>query len=127
MMKFELVSPERLLAATEVEAVSIPALEGDMTAMPNHAPFLSSLRPGFVSTQGGEAGRYFVTGGLVEVSADAVAVLAEEAVPADEVSADWLAEKIAAAEKAVEDAGEDRKQLEAQRLADFRFAADHLV
>ena len=121
---FELVSPERLLATDTVTAVTVPGLDGELTAMANHAPFLSALRPGYVVTEGGEGGRYFVTGGLVEIAAETVTVLAEEAVPEGEITAEWMRERVSQAEKAVENAGEDRRQLEAQKLADYRFHAE---
>lgn len=115
---FELVSPERLLATAEVAAVTVPGIEGDMTAMPNHAPALATLRPGYVTTDGGD--RYFVTGGLVEISGEAVSVLAEEAFEADAVTGEWLRERIEAAETALAEAGEDRREIEQQKLNDFR-------
>jgi len=46
MMQFDLVSPERRLAAFEVSEVSVPGAEGDMTAMAGHMPLLTTLRPG---------------------------------------------------------------------------------
>lgn len=122
-MTFELVSPERLLATAEVRAVTVPGLDGEFTAMPDHAPFLTVMRPGFVSTQGGEAKRYFVTGGLVEVSNEGVSVLAEEAIEAEELTKDWLETRVEAAAKEAETASEDRRILTAQKLADFRYAA----
>ncbi len=42
-MHFELVSPERILFSGEVEAVLLPATEGDMTVMPGHAPAITTL------------------------------------------------------------------------------------
>ena len=64
-LNFELVSPERKLASTEAEAVTIPGMEGDLTAMANHAPFLTNLRPGYVVVRNGSTeDGYFVTGGF---------------------------------------------------------------
>ena len=121
-LQFELVSPERMLASTEAEAVTIPGQLGDLTAMADHAPFLTTLRPGYVSITGAEAARYFVTGGFAEISDNTVSVLAEEAVTAEEVSAAWLDERIEVARQAVADAGDDRRQIEGQRLADLEAA-----
>ena len=45
-MQFDLVSPERQLASLAADAVGIPGAEGDLTAMADHAPFLTTLRPG---------------------------------------------------------------------------------
>ena len=43
-MQFELVSPERKLASSAASSIQIPGINGDLTAMPNHAPFLTTLR-----------------------------------------------------------------------------------
>ena len=119
-MTFELVSPAKKLASTEAEAVTIPGMEGDLTAMANHAPFLTTLRPGFVVVRNGSAEeKYFVTGGFAEISDNTVSVLAEGAVEEADVTQDYLDAQIAEAEKAHEDAGEDRKQATRQRVDDL--------
>jgi F0F1-type ATP synthase epsilon subunit len=46
MMQFDLVSPERRLASLEVSEVRVPGADGDMTAMADHAPTITTLRPG---------------------------------------------------------------------------------
>ena len=48
LMQFDLVSPESALASMEVLSVQIPGSEGDFTAMPEHAPVITTLRPGIV-------------------------------------------------------------------------------
>ena len=52
-MQFDLVAPERKLASLEATSVQIPAMDGDMTALPNHAPFLTTLRPGILRVVSG--------------------------------------------------------------------------
>lgn len=120
MLTFELVSPERKLASAEAEAVTIPGMEGDLTAMVDHAPFLTTLRPGFVVVSGGSEAKYFVTGGFAEISDNTVSVLAEEAFEASEISANWLETRIAEAEQAMGDVPAERIQAATQRLNDFR-------
>ena len=128
MLTFELVSPERKLASTEAEAVTIPGMMGDLTAMANHAPFLTTLRPGFVVVSGGpNAARYLVTGGFAEISENTVSVLAEEAFEAEEVSEAWLDGRIADAEKAISDVAEDRLQAENQRINDYKALSGQLA
>ena len=81
-MQFDLVSPERRLASMQVTAVQIPGSDGDMTAMADHAPTITTLRPGVLRVEGPEgATEYVVTGGFAEISANGVSVLAERAVP----------------------------------------------
>ena len=72
-LKFELVSPERKLASADAQSVTVPGIAGDMTAMPNHAPFLTTMRPGVVTVRDGASETdYVVTGGFAEVSPEAV-------------------------------------------------------
>ncbi|MER2508046.1 F0F1 ATP synthase subunit epsilon [Amaricoccus sp.] len=118
-MQFDLVSPERKLASLAATSVQIPAMDGDMTAMPNHAPFLTTLRPGIVRVAAGtEVAEFVVTGGFAEVSSSSATILAEQAVPRAEVSGDLLSALLSDAEKAVAGASEDNRIAAAQRLRD---------
>ncbi|MBN8629843.1 MAG: F0F1 ATP synthase subunit epsilon [Rhodobacterales bacterium] len=86
-VQFDLVSPERRLASFAATEVQIPGAMGDMTAMDGHASTITSLRPGIlrvVASDGTKA--YVVTGGFAEISATGVSVLAEQAVPLDELT-----------------------------------------
>ena len=75
-MQFDLVSPERLLASLQVTSVQIPGADGDMTAMADHAPIITTLRPGILSVSGPSGNSdYAVTGGFAEVSATGTSVL----------------------------------------------------
>jgi len=97
-MQFDLVSPERRLASLAATEVQIPAMDGDMTAMEGHTPTITTLRPGVlraVSAAGTKA--YVVTGGFAEITATAVSVLAERAIPTEEATAAVLDELISEA------------------------------
>jgi F-type H+-transporting ATPase subunit epsilon len=134
-MQFDLVSPERRLASVAVEAVQIPATDGDLTAMADHAPLITTLRPGILRVQGGEAGAetaYFVTGGFADVAGPSVTVLAETALPVSEVTADvmegFIAEARAAHDKArAADATNPAANVAAKRLADLEAAKAQLA
>ena len=62
LLKFELVSPERLLSSGDVQQVVVPGTEGEFTVLVNHAPVLSTLKPGVVTVtdESGNAERIFV-------------------------------------------------------------------
>ena len=79
-MKFDLVSPEQRLLSGEASAVRIPGAEGDLTAMPNHAPTITTLRPGILTVEmaGGDK-EFAVTGGFAEITSEGTTVLAEAA------------------------------------------------
>jgi F-type H+-transporting ATPase subunit epsilon len=100
-IQFDLVSPERKLASVEATEVQIPGADGDMTAMADHAPTITTLRPGIlrVITASGSQD-YLVTGGFAEITATAISVLAEQAMPAGEVTAAVMDKLVADAEAA---------------------------
>jgi len=86
-VQFDLVAPERRLASVQASAVQIPGADGDMTAMADHAPTITTLRPGILRVvHGGGTDDYVVSGGFAEISATAVTVLAEQALPRGEVT-----------------------------------------
>lgn len=87
-VQFDLVSPERRLASVAATEVQIPGADGDLTAMEGHAPTITTLRPGILkAVAAGGAKAYVVTGGFAEITAGAVSVLAERAVPVEEANA----------------------------------------
>jgi F-type H+-transporting ATPase subunit epsilon len=101
-LRFELVSPERLLRSEEVEMVVVPGAEGNFAALPRHAPFLSLLRPGTVDIYANRVvtARYFVAGGYAEVTPERCTVLADEAMALAELDR-------AAIEATLRELGED--------------------
>ncbi|MBS1301304.1 F0F1 ATP synthase subunit epsilon [Loktanella sp. SALINAS62] len=88
-LQFDLVSPERRLASVVATEVRIPGADGDLTAMANHAPTITTLRPGILTVvHSGGQDEYVVVGGFAEITAKSVSVLAESALPRDEMSQD---------------------------------------
>ena len=95
-LQFDLVSPERRLASVAATEVQIPATDGDMSAMAGHAPVITTLRPGVlraISDAGTKS--YVVTGGFAEITATGISVLAEQAVPLEEMTAAIMDQMVA--------------------------------
>jgi F-type H+-transporting ATPase subunit epsilon len=121
-VQFDLVSPERRLASVAATEVQIPGADGDLTAMAGHTPTITTLRPGILKAIGGDGAKsYVVTGGFAEITATAVSVLAERAVPVEEVSPAMLdailAEAREAASKASPESLADAEKLVGDVLA----------
>ncbi len=77
---FDLVSPEKIAFAGEVDQVDVPGLEGDFGVLAGHAPFVAALRPGILTvTTGSTHQKIIVLGGLAEVSEKGLTVLADVA------------------------------------------------
>ena len=126
-LQFDLVSPERMLLSTEATMVQIPGVEGDFTALPAHAPFLTTLRPGMVTVSTASGSQvFFVSGGFAEISGESASVLAEEAVERDALDRAFLEQKVEEAEAALEAAPDHAKMAASQRLMDFRAALSAL-
>ncbi|WP_371156482.1 F0F1 ATP synthase subunit epsilon [Jannaschia sp. 2305UL9-9] len=126
-MQFELVSPERRLASLDdARAVRIPGADGDLTAMADHAPTITSLRPGIltVETASGEES-YAVTGGFAEIGAG-VTVLAERALHVGDMTQAIIDDWVAEAHKAKTEAPEDAADAAAKLLADMVAIGGHI-
>lgn len=126
-VQFDLVSPERKLASVAANAVQIPGADGDITAMAGHEPTILTLRPGLLTVQGtdGETA-YVVTGGFAELAAENISVLAEMALPKDEVTQEIVSDLLAAATAADEAAEGEAAAAATKTLADLKQVASDL-
>ncbi|WP_201859458.1 F0F1 ATP synthase subunit epsilon [Microvirga soli] len=99
---FELVSPERVLFSGDVDAVVLPATEGDMTVLAGHSPVMTALKTGFlvITSTPGNGRRVLVRGGFADVNQNGLTVLAERALPAEELTQEILDHEILQAEMA---------------------------
>lgn len=97
---FELVSPERVLFSGEVDAVVLPATEGDMTVLAGHSPVMTTLKTGFlvITSTPGNGRRILVRGGFADVNKNGLTVLAERALPEEELTQEILDQEILTAE-----------------------------
>ena len=81
-LRFELVTPERLVRSEEVHMVVVPGTEGEFGVLEGHAPFMSTIRNGDLAIYragGGEPERIAIEGGFAEVNERGLTVLAERA------------------------------------------------
>lgn len=113
--KFELVSPARLVLSEEVAQVMVPGAEGDFTMLKGHSPFMTTVRPGVLEATSatGKVTKIFVRGGFADATPAGLTILAEQAIPVEELKADVIAKEIRDAEEDVADA----KTAEAKRVA----------
>ena len=116
--KFELVSPERLLVSEQVESVVIPGAEGEMTVMANHAPVMTTVKPGVVTvrTAAGAEARYVVFGGFADILPTGCTLLAESAVAVKDIDRADLARRIQEAKEDLADARDDDSRTRAEQF-----------
>jgi F-type H+-transporting ATPase subunit epsilon len=109
--RFNLVSPEQVLFSEQVEHVVVPGSEGEFGVLAGHAPLVATLRPGILKILGsGQPQRILVLGGFAEVGPDGLTVLADTAVPVEEVDPMVIAGEIKDTEEDIADAKSDRER-----------------
>lgn len=92
---FELVSPEKLLFSGEVQQVDLPGIEGDFGVLADHAPMVTTLRPGILTVHAsGGAQKIVVLGGFAEVSKEGLTVLADNADAVEDIDHGMIAAHI---------------------------------
>ncbi len=122
---FHLVSPEKKLATIDAKSIGIPGIEGDMTLLPNHADFLTTLRPGIIQIDSSAGIQEFVvTGGFLEVTGSTATVLAEKAVSKTEADKKLFEPFISQAEEGSRSASIKAKARAALRLNDLKMIAN---
>ncbi|MDU0340446.1 F0F1 ATP synthase subunit epsilon [Bosea rubneri] len=115
--KFELVSPERILFSGDVVSVIVPSVEGEMTVLAGHAPLVAVLKPGIVmlQTDANNGKEFYVSGGIAEVNAESLTILAEQARFIEDVNLEVLDKEILTAETRLAGSQDEAEQ---KRLAD---------
>lgn len=133
-MQFDLVSPERNLLSVPVREVRLPGAEGDLTAMPGHAPAIVNLRPGLVTVVAADGSEtdFAVTGGFAEINGESVTLLAERGHPRAEMTQAIFNEMMAQAQRQVKVAqergsvGEEVVAAAVKLLADMEALGTHI-
>lgn len=97
---FDLVSPEAIAFSGQVDQVDVPGTEGDFGVLAGHSPMVATIRPGVLTVKtGGKETRIVVLGGLAEISAEGLTVLADVANSVEDFDRALLARQISQLEK----------------------------
>ena len=87
MLKFRIVTPERVVFEEEVGQVTMMTRNGEITVLPHHLPLVTILEPGELRYKKNNEEHFLaVSGGFVEVKSDnTLSILADTAERADEI------------------------------------------
>ena len=116
--KVEVLTPEGEVFNDEVEMVSTRTTVGSIGILANHEPLLGMLEPTELRLYRSESEieRFAQGEGYIQVGADGVLVLVEEAMPPDQLNASDLEDRLRRAEEAAERAEDgSEEQRRAQR------------
>lgn len=112
IIKFEIVTPERVVYHGDVLQVSVPTKQGEITVLPNHIPLVSTLQPGVLEivTTDGKREILSLSGGFLEVLKDKVVILADTAEMAEEIDVSKAEAARLRAEETIKNIGRADKQ-----------------
>jgi len=118
---FDLVSPDKVGFSGEVEQVDVPGTEGDFGVLAGHAPVVATIRPGILTvTAGGTQQKIIVLGGLAEVSAKGLTVLADVATSLQDLDRAAFSEQISGMEAGLSAKQGSALDREIERLDHFK-------
>jgi len=106
-LKLDIVTPYGHVFTDEVDEIVASGSEGEFGVLPDHVPFLTTLKIGILTyKKGSETGYFFVNSGYAEVGPDSVTILADSAEKSEEIDLDRAQEAMKRAEERLKKAGE---------------------
>tara|TARA_B100001029_G_C14979725_1_gene405272 strand:- start:450 stop:839 length:390 start_codon:yes stop_codon:yes gene_type:complete len=93
-INIEIISPEKKLLTEKVNAVTLPAYEGEMTILSNHIPLITFLRPGIIKVAGSKETHFFTEEGTVEFSNNNLSILSSTVIEINALSKEKISEMI---------------------------------
>mgnify|MGYP001446896756 FL=1 len=112
-INFDFVSPEASIVSSEVDMVLIPGIDGDAGILPDHSPFMTTLRQGIVEVtfEQGNVKKYLVEGGFADITQDKMTILAETSLNLSDSDSKILKSEIDIINEKLASADEDEKVL----------------
>ncbi|MDD5397117.1 MAG: F0F1 ATP synthase subunit epsilon [Candidatus Moranbacteria bacterium] len=85
-IKFKIVTPERTLFEQEVDQITLPVVDGEVTIMPDHRSYIAALKAGEIMFKiDGKETLLVVSSGFIEFNDNTLVVLADTAEAAEEI------------------------------------------
>jgi|UniRef100_A0A7V3RFU8 F-type H+-transporting ATPase subunit epsilon len=123
-MKFrlEIVTPERLVYSEDVDVLTLPTVQGEISILAKHVPLVSIISPGEIKIKRDNEVEYMaITGGFVQVLPHKVIILADAAERAEEIDLERAMRARERAQKLLEERRGD-KISHAEAMAAFQRA-----
>ena len=130
VLNYEIVSPDKLLKDAQAAHIVVPGVDGDFGVLANHAPMMSTMRPGVLSiyeSDSSEAEQLFVKGGLVQVSDAGMTILAEEVIDLNSVDTAALEQQMSDTQEDLEDSSDEQEKARLQKELDWMTVLQDLV
>lgn len=110
-MKFrlEIVTPERLVYSQDVDVLTVPTVQGEISILAKHVPLVSIISPGEIKIKKDNETEYMaISGGFVQVLPNKVIILADTAERAEEIDMERAEQARLRAQKLMEEKRGDK-------------------
>jgi F-type H+-transporting ATPase subunit epsilon len=85
-LKLEIITPSAKIFSEDVEMVTLAGIDGEMGILPEHMPLMTQLASGEIhARKNGQSIFLAVADGFVQVTRDAVSILTDMAIKADDI------------------------------------------
>ncbi len=85
-IKFKIVTPERTVFEDTIDQATLPVMDGEVTILPNHEPYIATLRAGeMIVKKDGKETSLAVSGGFIELEKNKLTILADTAERAEDI------------------------------------------
>ena len=103
-LHIEVVTLRQAVLSDDVQSVTLPGVLGEFKVLPNHRPFLTSLKPGRLEIEGGGGTRaFYLAGGFAEILSGRVLLLADECIAKEDLDLGSVKTAVDDAAKALEE------------------------
>ena len=88
----EIIRPEEIIFSDNVDSVTLPSYEGDMSILNNHISIITFLRPGIIKIEknDGNFEEFFVQDGTIEFFGENLVILSSSAINIKDLSKEFL-------------------------------------
>jgi F-type H+-transporting ATPase subunit epsilon len=103
-LALDIITPTKVVLSEEVDEVTIPTTDGEISILPNHVNLLTKIAAGeMVIRKGTKIDLFAITGGFLEILNSHVNVLADYAIHADDIEIAKVQEAKERAQKAMKE------------------------
>ncbi|MEO6509314.1 MAG: ATP synthase F1 subunit epsilon, partial [Patescibacteria group bacterium] len=109
-----IITPQRQVIDQEVDMVTVPSVDGDITVLPKHAHLLTLLQEGIITMKhGNKEENLAIGGGYLETNGKEANILVSRAYNQDEIDEKLTEEAIQKAKQVLADVKDEKQRLEA--------------
>ena len=90
--KTEIIIPEKIMYSDDVESVTLPSYEGNMSILKDHITIITFLRPGIVKIEknSNDKEEFFIQDGTIEFFNNNLSILSSSAINVKEISKEFV-------------------------------------